>query len=195
MINEINYQSKNDLELVELTLKNQEYFLYIIKKYETKLFNYIRRISNLKTEDIEDVLQDVFIKIYKNLNDFDGNLKFSSWIYRITHNQVISEYRKNKNRPHYNTVDIDKIKTIKLADNLDIKKEIDNKILRKNIFKILNKLNIKHKEILILKFVEEKNYQEMSDILEKPMGTIASLMNRAKKEFRKEYLKKELFLK
>ena len=87
---------KTDAELVELALENQAYFSDIVYRYQTKLTYYIRRLSNFPDEEIEDILQDVFIKVYKNLNDFDQSLKFSSWIYRITHNEVISKYRKIK---------------------------------------------------------------------------------------------------
>ena len=60
-----------DGELVKLTLKNQEYFRYIIERYDDKLLRYILRISSMSREDAEDVLQDVFISVYKNLNGFE----------------------------------------------------------------------------------------------------------------------------
>ncbi|MBU4536457.1 sigma-70 family RNA polymerase sigma factor [Patescibacteria group bacterium] len=96
MSNELD--KKTDGELVSLVLENSDYFLYLVRRYEQKLTRYIARISNLDKDDIEDVLQDIFIKVYKNLNGFDTSLKFSSWIYRITHNEVISNYRKFKNK-------------------------------------------------------------------------------------------------
>lgn len=181
-------QNKTDNELVALALTNQDYFLYIIKRYKIKLSSYIRRISGLRDEDIEDVLQDVFIKVYLNLNEFDSSLKFSSWIYRIAHNQVISDYRKKKVRPHGNTVELNEKAIEHIASNLNLVKEIDIKILRKSIFKILNKLDRKLKEVVVLKYFEEKNYKEISDIIKKPVGTVGSMINKAKKEFKKEYL-------
>jgi len=69
----------NDAELVALTLENQSYFIHIVNRYRAKLASYLRRISGLGPEDLEDVLQEVFIKIYLNLNDFDQDLKFSTW--------------------------------------------------------------------------------------------------------------------
>ena len=179
--------AKSDEEIVKMALADQENFLFIIKRYKEKLFNYIRRITNMETEDAEDILQEVFIKVYLNLNDFDTSLKFSSWIYRITHNQVISQYRKLKARPEGTALKLDDkiIKTI--AADLDIKKDVDLKILRKNIFSAMEKLDRKYKEILVLKFFEEKSYQEISDIIKKPMGTVASLLSRAKENFGKEF--------
>lgn len=185
MINEKDLENKTDEQIVALTLKNQEYFLGIIKKYKIKLYNYIKRISNANPQDAEDILQDVFIKAYLNLNDFDTDLKFSSWIYRIAHNQVISEHRKKQARPEGYAVELEDINSQKFILDFDIEKNIDTQLLRKNIFKILDNLDEKYKEIIILKFFEEKSYQEISDIIQKPMGTVASLMNKAKKEFKK----------
>ena len=179
-------EDKTDEELAKLATEDQTYFLCIINRYQEKLFYYIRRISNVSIEEAEDILQDVFIKVYKNLNDFDVDLKFSSWIYRITHNQVISNFRKIQARPQNAGVDLNDDSYLKLASNLDIEYEVNNKLLKKNIYQILNSMDKKYKDVLVLKFFEEKDYKEISDILKIPMGTVASLMNRAKKKFREK---------
>ncbi len=182
-----------DSELVEMALKNQAYFVYIMKKYKNRLLIYIQRISNVSYEDAEDILQNVFIKVYKNLNDFDKSLKFSSWIYRITRNETINHWRKTKSRPENITKDFENNDILEqIVSDIDIERNIDLTYLRNNIYKILDNIDYKYKEILILKFLEEKDYKEISDILKKPMGTIASLMNRAKKEFKKTLDKQEL---
>jgi len=182
-------EKKTDEELAKLSLENQAYFLCIINRYKSKLMAYVKRISGSTEEDAEDILQEVFIKVYQNLNDFDSGLKFSSWIYRITHNAVISNFRKTKARPNEIQLDLgdDRIKI--LADDFDIEKELNIDYLRRKIFKALNNLDSKHKEIIVLKFFEEKSYKEISDIIKKPMGTVASKMNKAKSDFKKEYEK------
>ena len=60
-----NYTSKSDVEIVNLTLKDQEVFLHLVQRYEGKLSRYIRRIAFVDTQTVEDILQEVFIKIYK----------------------------------------------------------------------------------------------------------------------------------
>jgi RNA polymerase sigma-70 factor (ECF subfamily) len=186
--------AKSDEELVALTLENQSFFLYLIRRYEEKLLRYIMRISGLAREDAEDVLQDVFIKVYRNLYGFDHNLKFSSWIYRITHNQVISNYRRGQARPQTEPLNPDDDKIKRLASDLDISGEMDNKILRQNIFKVLDTMDINYREVLILKFLEDKDYQAISDILEKPIGTVATLINRGKQKFREEMERQDIKL-
>ncbi len=186
---------KTDEELVALTLKNQDYFLYLVRRYERKLFRYISRISNLNQDDVEDVLQDIFVKIYKNLNGFDTDLKFSSWAYRITHNEVISNYRKYKNKIDVISFDTDGNFIKNISDELDIEKAFKLVELKKEVDQVLDKIDIKYKEVLILRFLEEKSYREISDILRKPEGTIATLINRAKKEFLKILEREQNYMK
>jgi len=176
-----------DAELVKLTLENQDNFVYLVDRYKGKLSSYVKRLTNANNEDAEDVLQEVFIKVYLNLNDFNKDLKFSSWIYRITHNQVISGHRKLKARPEGYAVDLDDQLAKNLTADIDIKGQVDNKILQNTINQVLKKIDSKYKDVLVLKFLEEKSYQEISDILKKPLGTVASLMNKAKQEFKTEF--------
>ncbi|PIR03613.1 MAG: RNA polymerase subunit sigma [Candidatus Magasanikbacteria bacterium CG11_big_fil_rev_8_21_14_0_20_39_34] len=177
---------KTDQELVVLTLYNKENFLFIIQRYEDKLLRYIKRISNVGHEEAEDILQEVFLKVYQNLNGFDSNLKFSSWIYRITHNEVISQFRKKKAQPEKKDFEPEMYENI--ASDLNIEHQIDQKILKEAVEKALAKMEPKYAEILILKYLEEKSYEEISDILQKPMGTVATLLNRAKKHMQKHFL-------
>ncbi len=194
MIDLIGAQKLSDAELVRLTLENQDNFLYLVDRYKGKLMNYVRRLTNINDDDAEDILQEVFIKVYLNLNDFNSDLKFSSWIYRITHNQVISAHRKLKARPEGYAVNIDDQAALSLAADIDIAAGTDIEIMKQNITKVLNKLDQKYRDILILKFLEEKNYQEISDIIRKPTGTVASTINKAKQEFRKELARQKIIL-
>ncbi len=183
-INKTELSDCSDAELVSLSLVKADDFAFLIERYRPKLGAYIKRLTNIDNDDLEDVLQEIFIKVYLNLNDFDSSLKFSSWIYRIAHNQVISRHRKLKARPEGYQVAIDDGLANSLAAEIDIKGGIDNKILEKNISLILGEMSGRLRELIVLKFLEEKSYQEISDILKKPLGTVASLMNKAKHEFR-----------
>ncbi|MBI2448463.1 RNA polymerase sigma factor [Candidatus Microgenomates bacterium] len=180
-------KNKSDQELVELVLKDQENLAYIIERYEKQLTRYIGRISSAGKEDTEDLLQEIFIKVYQNINSFDPDLKFSSWLYRIAHNQTIDYFRKNKNKSALISLDDDNGLAEVLQSEFDLEKDLAKKDLKKEIIKTLEKMEAKYREILILKFLEEKSYREISDILQKPEGTVATLINRAKKEFKKLY--------
>jgi RNA polymerase sigma-70 factor (ECF subfamily) len=178
--------SRTDVELVGLSLKDPDQFFCLIKRYEEKLLRYIIRISKFSREDAEDVLQEVFIKTYYNLNGFDSELKFSSWIYRIAHNEAVSAIRKKAIRP---TIALEVEDLEKFSDVFDMVKDIDNSLDRKIIDDALSHLDEKYREVLVLRFLDEKDYVEIADILNKPTSTIGNLIMRGKKLFREEYEK------
>ena len=193
------FKDKTDNELAALTLENEENFLYLMERYEQKLLRYVRRFTGVSHECAEDILQESFFKIYRNLNDFDTNLKFSSWAYRITHNEAINYIRKHKNKTDKNvSIDAESDDTMSLLEVLssddDVQIAAQSKELQEKVRQILKKLKKKYQEVLILKYLEDQDYAEISDILKKPMGTIATLMNRAKKQF-KELAQEENILK
>ena len=184
------FKNKSDEELASLTLRDQDFLLCLTRRYEAKLLRYILRISNISQEEAEDVLQEVFIKVYFNLNSFDPDMKFSSWIYRITHNQVISNFRKIKARVETVGFDVRDELIENIAAEFDIKAEIDDQLFRKKIEDFLNKIGSKYRDVLVLHLFEEKNSQEISDILKKRIGTVYSLISRGKKILKKELQKK-----
>ncbi|MDD4902677.1 MAG: RNA polymerase sigma factor [Patescibacteria group bacterium] len=185
----LDQREQTDEQLVKLALSDRDNFLYIVNRYKDKLYGYIRKITDASAEDAEDILQEVFLKVYLNLNDFSLDLKFSSWIFRIAHNEVISAYRKKRARPQHQAVSLDETVTESIAGDFNINQKIDAALLQEKISAVLRRIRKECREIIILKFMEEKSYREISDIIKKPMGTVASLMNRAKKEFIAEFKK------
>jgi RNA polymerase sigma-70 factor, ECF subfamily len=162
----------------------------LMKRYEGRLLAYIKRLSACAHEEAQDILQEVFLKVYQNLNGFDQKLKFSSWIYRITHNEVISNFRKKQSRPKELSWDISPEALNKFTIDFSTDQELNNEMLRKHLMLAIDKLPTKYQEVIILKYFEQQDYSEISDILKKPTGTIAALLNRAKKQL-KEILAKE----
>ncbi len=179
----------SDNQLVQLALKNPDDYLYLIEKYESKLTRYIHRTVRVMQEDAEDLLQDIFIKVYRNLNGFNQNLKFSSWIYRIAHNEILNyAYKKGKYSDFIQTdiSDSDETSIIdKMPGTEDSNADFEAKQSHEKILSALMELPIKYREALVLRFFEDKSYNEISDILRKPDGTVATLINRAKRKFEK----------
>lgn len=175
-----------DEELVSLVLDDQNSFALITARYKNKLFNYIRRLTSIRDEDAEDLLQEIFLKVYLNLNSFNQSMKFSSWIYAIARHQVISHFRKVKARPEGHADILDEQLANRLVADFDLPKMIDRRNNGEIINKALFRLKTKYKDVIILKFFEDKSYQEISDIIRKPVGTVGSMLNRAKEELRKE---------
>ena len=186
------YSELKDEELMEQACENMDCFGVIIERYQGKLLKYILRISHFSYEEAEEILQEVFLKLWKNLNGFDSSVKFSSWIYRITHNETISAFRKAKSRGDIDKIygghggdDEDDFDVFSiLSSGMDIEVEVDQVLTGEQIRAILDQIPEKYREVLVLKFLEERSYEEISDILKKPSGTVATLINRAKKAFR-----------
>jgi len=178
-------EQRTDVQLVSLSMENQEYYYCLMKRYEIPLMNYVRKLSGMNRPDAEDVLQEIFILTYQNLNDYDRQFKFSSWIYRIAHNQTVSVLRKktkNSQDISWEEHDLEQL----VHSDVDIEQGFLQKMGFHDLLQIIDLLPLKYKEVLLLKFVEGKDYQEISDILRKPMGTIGTLINRAKKRLLQE---------
>lgn len=175
-------QEHHDEEVVTFALTNPNAFGLLIDRYESKLRRYIRRIANLSHEDAEDMLQEIFLKTYQHLNRFDQDLSFSSWIYRIAHNHVRSQHRKKMARPQ--SVILDPAIYEQFRSDEDIAALVDQHLADNALKEALDQLKEPYRSVLILKFLEEKDYNEISDILQKPKGTVGTLINRAKKKLK-----------
>ena len=169
-----------DTQLADLATKNPEAFGLLMERYQEPLFHYIRRITQLPADDIEDLLQEIFIKIYQKLNEYDSALKFSSWAYRIAHNHVIDYFRRVSARPQTNMLEDYEWEKI-IHSGIHIEKDIVNKDCVEKIKMCIQNLPMNYREVLILRFVEENDYEEIMDILRKPKGSVATLIARGKK--------------
>lgn len=172
-----------DEELVILTLKEQSFFGYIIERYEAKLKRYIARLGVHNYDDQLDVMQDIFIKSYKNLNTFDTSLPFSSWIYRIAHNEAISWYRKQNVRPEGHLAAAgDEILSLLSSKEEGVEISIDQSINAEELARALKEIEVKYQEAIILRYFEHKEYEEIADILKIPIGSVGTLISRGKKQ-------------
>ena len=173
----------SDAEVVRMTLKDPNQYGFLVERYEAKLQRYIARLGVRVHDDQLDVLQETFIKAYRNLNSFDTSLSFSSWIYRIAHNEAISFYRKKNVRPEGHLVaDGDEVLSFigSSLDAADLK--FDKTINAEEVNKALGLIDEKYREPLILRFFEHKEYDEISDILQIPIGSVGTLIHRGKKQ-------------
>ncbi len=173
----------SDEAIVAETLKEPSSFGFIIERYEAKLKRYIVRLGVRNHDDQLDVLQEIFIKAYRNLNSFDTSLTFSSWIYRIAHNEAISWYRKQSVRPEGHLI-ADGEDVLSLVSSKEEAAEIafDKNINATELTKALEEIELKYKEVLILRYFEHKEYEEISDILKIPSGSVGTLIYRGKKQ-------------
>lgn len=175
----------SDQEIINKALEEVSYFSCLYERYEERLLRYIRRLSSVSEEEAEDILQDAFIKIWKNLRAYDHRLPLSSWLYRIVHNQAISHWRKSrsfgkKNRISWRDA---RLEDVPESDVLFSWEETDS--TPEMIQRVLTQLPLPYREVLVLRFYERLSYEEISDVLKIPEGTVATRLNRAKRAFAK----------
>ncbi len=165
-------KKKTDEEIVILVKKDKEAYAEIVERYQKKLLRYANYLIK-DNHKAKDVVQETFIKAYINLNSFNTKQNFSNWIYRITHNLAINEVKKYQ-------------KELSLIDNIEsdehqkIQDDLEREEIIKEVKLCLNNLPLIYKEAITLYYLEEKSYDEISDILRIPGGTVAIRINRAK---------------
>jgi RNA polymerase sigma-70 factor (ECF subfamily) len=170
-----------DEQLVEIIReKDQELYSEIIKRYQTKLSHYLRKFI-YDLDELEDVLQVVFIKSYRNLYGFNIHKKFSSWIYRIAHNEAINHLKKNSK----GQIPLDEVEYKIVDEKINLHEHIDRILLKKKMEECLSNIKLKYREPLILFFFEQKSYEEISYILRIPKNTVGTFISRAKQMLKK----------
>ena len=168
-----NSKELKDEQIVEIVrTKDKELYVEIVLRYQAKLLRYARYLVQDKIKAAEAV-QEAFIKAFINLNSFNPKMKFSSWIYRIVHNEVINVIKKNKReRPLLDNTDFDSGK--------DLEIDITEKEIQERVSRCIDQMPAIYSEPLSLFYLEDKSYEEISDILRMPVGTVGTRINRAK---------------
>ena len=180
----------SDEKIVELIKQgDREQFGTLLARYEPKLERYGKKFL-ADRDDIVDIVQEVLISAYKNLQSFDSAQKFSSWIYRIAHNAFINELKRGHYRP-MRLFDFDTVLAHVTYDDPAVT-EREQIEMRKMIDKGLASISPKYKEVLILYYLEELDYQMVADVLQIPVGTVGIRLKRARKELKEVYSKMSL---
>ncbi len=181
-------QEESD-ETIAILVQNDdsEAFGFLIERYEEKIKRYGRKFLNTK-EDIEDIVQEVFIKAYTYIQSFDANQRFSPWIYRIAHNEFVNELRKKTRQP-LGFFDPDTILPFVISSETT-DGPIEQAELKKMMEEFLAELDEKYREPLVLFFYEELSYQDISEVLHIPVTTVGVRINRGKVKLKDLYTKK-----
>lgn len=152
-------------------------FEQIYKATSSFVYNVALRITR-NSADAQEVTQDVFMKIYQNLKDFQFRSGFKTWVYRITVNTAINNYRKRM-KEERNKVDYDNVADL-LGTDGSIAKDANRSDNETRLNALLDSLTPEHKVCLILREIEGLNYQEISGVLKIPVNTVRSRLNRAR---------------
>ncbi|MEX0780422.1 MAG: sigma-70 family RNA polymerase sigma factor [Balneolales bacterium] len=184
--------SKEDLVWVTAAQNGDDYsYGKLVEKYNKPLYFHIMKVVH-NQDVVEDLVQDIFMKAFKNIDSFNREYAFSTWLYRIATNHSIDFLRKKKLK----TYSLDRPINGKEGDvNMEIPdfdSETDREIIHKErksiIEEAIDSLPERYREVIQLRHMEEKSYQEISDLLDLPLGTIKAHLFRAR-ELLNKYLK------
>ena len=151
----------------------------LVRRWEAPLRRYVLRRCWSCRDDVDDLLQEVFLQVYRHIHAFDPNLKFSSWIWRIAHNAMVSRVRVHaRTDPH---VPLDEALLIPNGMRTDAPCEAAD--LAREIASILERMSPALRDVFVLRFHEEKSYEEIGDILHLNANTVATRVRRAREFF------------
>lgn len=152
-----------------------ESFEKILFTYEKKIFNYVFAIVRQK-QDAEDLTQETFIKVYKNLKSLNPDLNFKAWLYKIATNATIDWFRKNGKKSELFLLD-DKESRFETIDEQFSYLRIET---AKEVADALNAIKPKYRTVLLLFYWQGFSYEEMASMLSLPLNTVKTYLRRAK---------------
>ncbi|MFH1171337.1 MAG: sigma-70 family RNA polymerase sigma factor [bacterium] len=154
-----------------------ESYAVLVERYEEKMKRYALRILS-NSDEVDDVVQDVFFKAYRNLRSFDSQRRFSPWLYRIAHNELMNSLKRRYRDPLL-FFDPETLFPHPASDE-DIAGDAERKEITHLIEGSLQKLPAKYREPLFFFYVEGLTYQEIADVLHIPRGTVSIRIRRGK---------------
>ncbi|MBN2519666.1 MAG: RNA polymerase sigma factor [Bacteroidales bacterium] len=176
-------QRYSDKELIELFQKgdNKNYaFNLLIKKYQKKIYWHIRKII-INHDDADDVTQNTFIKIFKNLNNFRQDSELFTWIYRIATNEAISFLNKKRRRILLPLVDVEQ----GLINSLKDDPYFNGDELQLKLQEAVLKLPEKQRIIFNMKYFDDMKYEQIAEILKTSVGALKASYHHAVKKIEK----------
>ena len=172
-----------DLQLINACLAGeQEAFSELITRYKNLVYSIILRMTN-DSEEANDLAQDVFLKMYKNLGSYSPEFKFSTWVMRITTNHVIDFHRKKKQ----DTLPLESAGSVatqeETPENALIRKEDERRIQ-----KLVDDLPAMYKLPIIMYHQNDMSYQEIADKIGEPLSKVKNRIFRGRKLLKDRYI-------
>ncbi|MCD4664009.1 MAG: sigma-70 family RNA polymerase sigma factor [Bacteroidales bacterium] len=171
-----------DEDLIERFQNGDLYaFDLIVKRYKNQLLNFIYRFLG-NTEESEDLVQETFLRVYRNRTAYQKVAKFSTWIYTIAGNLAKTELRKRKRRRFFSISELGyNEKDYDIADDAyNPERDVDSRMKEEIIHQQIMALSPKFRQVILLRDVKQLSYEEISKIVNIPLGTVKSRVNRGR---------------
>ncbi|USG67172.1 sigma-70 family RNA polymerase sigma factor [Brevibacillus ruminantium] len=171
---------EEDKEWVRQVLSGEKQaYAHLINKYRNKVFSLLYRMTG-NPHDAQDLAQECFIRAYRYLHSYDENRKFSSWLYRIAVNVYVDTQRSLQKKQ----VSLVEIEENTLSDGNSPETMYLQEEHASELHELIGQLPEKYRVVLLLRYVDELSYQEISDILEIPLHQVQIRLHRAKQRLR-----------
>lgn len=184
-----NSQKMTEKEIISLCQKwKLENFWQLYEKYFQEIYKFVY-LKTFDKELCEDITSQTFLKALDKINSFknDENSNFRAWIYKISYNLIIDNYKNKKEN-----LDLSEILEIWYDSNFW--KDLDNKEKLKKVFKYFDTLNPKHKQILIMRIWDDLSYKEISELTWENLDNCKKIVSRSLSKIPSEIILSLLFL-
>lgn len=171
---------KLESQILQMIRDDQSFdrgFSMLVKNYQEKLYWHIRRMVHFH-EDADDVLQNTFIKVFKNIKGFKGESKLYTWLYRIASNEAISYINKNKK---HQSLDMESHLT-HLENKLKADEYFNSEKAQIVLVKAIEHLPEKQRVVFNMRYYDELSYKDISEILETSVGALKASFHHAVKK-------------
>ena len=157
----------------------REAFDELYHRYATKLFRYLSKMLARSNLDVEDLVQEVFVRVSNAAPNYKATAKFSTWLYRIATNTCLSQLDSQKRRPHLRVIEGGKERTATYGYPLKSLEQTEGEIA---LEKAVSTLSDEQRAVFVLRQVEQLSYEEISESLHMPIGTVKTNLHRARKQ-------------
>ncbi len=168
-------------DLIQLSKAgNKDALIELLKSAEPSIYKTAFYFMG-NEHDAKDVTQESLIKIYTKINTFQEKAKFNTWVQRITTNICMDKFRKNKNEISIEGTEMS------LKGHLNVEKEIEDRLMVEDLINHMKNLSKTIKAVMILRYLHEFSYQEISEALDVPLNTVKSYLYRGRDQLIKAY--------
>lgn len=184
--------SENDKDIIEKYLQGDEKSLQkLLERHIKRVYNFIYYYIGSRS-DADDITQDVFIKVWRNIRKFDRNRSFKTWIFAIAKNTLTDFYRKKKSIP-FSAFENDKGSNIllySLTDPLPLPDKLfEKKDIKKRLIKAIRALPLDYRDVILLRYNQGLTFREISESLLKPLNTVKGIYRRGLVLLRKSLMR------
>jgi RNA polymerase sigma-70 factor (ECF subfamily) len=178
--------SPPDQALIDAVVKEDSHraFAELVKRYQSPLRYSLRQLTGWNEALADDLAQETFIKAHSALSSFQGKAKFSSWLYRIAYNLMLSHFRVARNRELTGGLTGREEQSLWIDNGQEVAASDESLQLHRDLAQAMNHLSDNQRMALHLSLHRECTQQEISDIMSIPLGTVKTLITRGKARLR-----------